>query len=99
MSGPPVSRATGARASGPLMVFRTAASPRAVRKSMMMSGPEARAPEAKKKPGICPAFPQSSFYGSALVEEAAQHARAARVLELAQRLGLDLANALAGHRE
>src|SRR6476646_5190480 len=33
------------------------------------------------------------------VEEAAQFARAARVLELAQRLRLDLADALAGHRE
>ena len=34
-----------------------------------------------------------------VVEERAQFARAARVLELAQRLGLDLANALACHRE
>ena len=33
------------------------------------------------------------------VEKAAQFARVARVFELAQRLGLDLADALAGHRE
>src|SRR5215218_6509774 len=33
------------------------------------------------------------------IEKAAQFARAARVLQLAQRLGLDLTDALAGHRE
>src|SRR6476469_27627 len=36
---------------------------------------------------------------SALVEEAAQHAAAAGMLQLPQRLGLDLADAFAGHRE
>src|SRR5471032_638956 len=37
--------------------------------------------------------------GSALVEEAAQHPGAARVLQLAQCLGLDLADTFAGYRE
>src|SRR5215204_179570 len=36
---------------------------------------------------------------SSLVEEAPQHPGSAGVLQLAQRLGLDLADALAGHRE
>src|SRR5215211_6156739 len=55
--------------------------------------------QTKKKTGIARLFRVIVFVRSALVEEAAQHAAAARVLELAQRLGLDLANALAGHRE
>src|SRR5947207_14753465 len=36
---------------------------------------------------------------TSVVQEAAQLPRPARMLELAQRLGLDLADALAGHRE
>ena len=36
---------------------------------------------------------------SSIVEEAPEYPRPARVLELAQRLGLDLADALARHRE
>src|SRR4029453_11424178 len=51
-----------------------------------------------KKGRRCRPFPSISFR-SALVEEAAQHATAAGMLQLAQRLGLDLADALAGHRE
>src|SRR6185437_12266861 len=42
---------------------------------------------------------RSALFPSTLVEEAAEHPRAAGVLELAQRLGLDLADALARHRE
>src|SRR5687767_12547398 len=61
-------------------------------------GPEARAPRQRKSRAL-PGFSTMVLVRSALVEEAAQHARAARMLELAQRLGLDLANALAGHRE
>src|SRR5215211_9540428 len=55
--------------------------------------------QTKKKTGIARLFRVIVFVRSALVEEAAQHAAAARVLELAQRLGLDLLNALADHRE
>ena len=36
---------------------------------------------------------------SSIVEEAPEYPRSARMLELAQRLGLDLADALARHRE
>src|SRR5215216_1987500 len=63
-----------------------------------MSGPEARAPKQRKSRAL-PGFSVIVFVRSALVEEAAQHAAAARVLELAQCLGLDLADTLAGHRE
>src|SRR5918999_3588696 len=63
-----------------------------------MSEPEARAPRQRKSRAL-PGFSTMVLVRSALVEEAAQHARAARVLELAQRLGFDLANALARHRE
>src|SRR6185437_16880943 len=38
-------------------------------------------------------------YGASVIQEAAEFPRARRVLELAQRLGLDLADALAGDRE
>src|SRR5918994_3866215 len=63
-----------------------------------MSEPEARASRQRKSRAL-PGFSTMVLVRSALVEEAAQHARAAWVLELAQRLGFDLANALARHRE
>src|SRR6201995_2743786 len=46
-----------------------------------------------KKPGTARLLVTSG------VEEAAQLSASARMLQLAQRLGLDLADALAGHRE
>src|SRR5690242_3822530 len=39
------------------------------------------------------------WFAKSVVEEASELAAARRVLQLAQRLGLDLADALAGHRE
>src|SRR5712692_9139937 len=47
---------------------------------------------ARSRPWVLP--PAGS-----IIEQAPEDPRPARMLELAQRLGLDLANALAGHRE
>ncbi len=53
------------------------------------------------KKGDAPAspFPNSVVTRRSVVQEAPEFAGAARVLELAQRLGFDLADTLAGHRE
>src|SRR5438128_10193419 len=42
---------------------------------------------------------RNELAASSIVEKASETPRAARMLELAQRLGLDLADALARHRE
>src|SRR5579863_301245 len=59
--------------------------------------PESRSPKPDDRP--VSGFWPSGRWRLSGVEEAAQLARAARVLELAQRLRLDLADALARHRE
>src|SRR6185437_10763897 len=57
--------------------------------------------ESKKNPRTEPGVSEMSFAPSAAlrIQEAAQLAAAARMLELAERLRLDLADALAGDRE
>src|SRR6185503_16001717 len=43
--------------------------------------------------------PRDTYCGQSIIEEASKNLRAVRVLELAQRLRLDLADALARHGE
>src|SRR5665213_17325 len=77
---------------------------RSVRSACVASARQTRSPSASAASGARPpssaeAAPAARANGPSGIEEGAQFARAARVLKLAQGLGLALPDALAGHRE